>query len=261
MVEVTHIPLLIAKIAARFFIGLEAGLGALIVLHFFGKNKWPLKAAFGLTVIFSLYLIFLWIKEGNNVNCGCFGDAVWMTPSSSLIKNVLILLSLGVLIKYHHGFTYKWTAITAPILLIAGITTFYIVFPVYEIYKIDLKPLYTDKKFAPSVDLTKGKYIIAFLSPSCIHCRRAAIKMHKMKESNPAIPFFMILGGVESSLTDFWKDTQAQNISYTRLNRDQFMKYTGGVFPQIYWVNNSWVEESTGYPELDQKLIEKWMKP
>jgi len=262
MVEFTHIPLLVAKIAARFFISLEAALGALMVLHLFGKNKWALKTAFGLLVFFSGYLIYLWIKAGNNVNCGCFGDAIWMRPSSSLLKNIILLAIIGSLIRYHNGFNYRWAKITAPLLLVATITTSYIVFPVYEIYKIDLTPIYTsDKNLAPSIDLTKGKHIIAFLNPSCMHCRKAAFIMHKMEENNPSIPFFMVIGGTESDLAGFWKDSQAQNIPYTRLNRDSFLKLTGGVFPQIYWVNNSRVEENTSYPDLSQKLIEEWMKP
>jgi hypothetical protein len=260
MVEFTHMPLMAAKIASRFFISLEAALGALMVLHFYGKNKWVLKTAVGLLLIFSVFLIFLWIKDGNNVNCGCFGDAIWMRPSESLIKNILLLIIIGILVRKSAGFHYKWTNFVAPLLLIGTLTTCYLVFPVYEVYKINLKPIYNDKKWAPVTDLTKGKHIVAFLSPSCMHCRKAAFKMHQMMLNDPAIPFYMILGGVESDLTGFWKDSHAQNIPYTRLNREEFLKYTGGVFPQIFWLNNSMVEENTGYPELDQKLIEKWMK-
>jgi hypothetical protein len=261
MTQYTHMPLLIAKIAARFFIGLEAGLGALMVFHFFGKSKWPLKAAFALVAIFSIYLIYLWIVAGNNVNCGCFGDAIWMRPSSSLIKNGIILVVLGILIKYHRGFAYKWTKITAPILLAAVITTGYIVFPVYAIYKIDLKPLYTsDPTLAPSIDLTKGKHILAFLSPSCGHCRKAGLMMHDMYVKNPNIPFYFVIGGIESDLTEFWKATKAEDMPHTRLAREPFMKITKGIFPQIWWVNNSMVEEDINYPDMNQQLIEKWMK-
>ncbi|MFI5141748.1 MAG: MauE/DoxX family redox-associated membrane protein, partial [Bacteroidia bacterium] len=107
IVEIVHIPLIVASIATRFFIGLEAGLGALLVLHLFGKNKWPLKAAFILLIVFTVYLIWLWITAGNDVNCGCFGDAIWMSPSVSLVKNVLLLAIIALLIRYHNGFTYK----------------------------------------------------------------------------------------------------------------------------------------------------------
>jgi uncharacterized membrane protein YphA (DoxX/SURF4 family) len=260
IVEFTHIPLMLAKIVARLFISLEAGLGALLVLHFFGKNKWTLKTAFGLLVFFSVFLIFLWIKAGNNINCGCFGDAVWMTPSQSLMKNGLLLIVVGLLIRYGKGFEYRWVNMTALGLVAAATITCYIVFPVYEIYRVNLKPLYTDAKWAPAIDLAKGKHLVAFVSPSCMHCRQAAIVMRKLNEQDPAIPFYMIIAGVESDLTDFWAATDALSIPHTRLNKDEFLRYTKGVFPQIFWLNNSWVEDNTGYPELDQKLIEKWIK-
>ena len=259
--EYVHLPLMIAAIAARFFIGLEAGLGALLVLHLFGKSKWPLKAAFILLVIFTFYLVWLWITVGNDVNCGCFGDTIWMRPSISIVKNIVLLIAIGLLTRYHKGFTYKWARITAPLILLCAFALSYILFPVFTRHKIDLTPLYTsNKNFAPAIDLAQGKHIIAFLSPSCTHCRKAALKMHAMKEKNPAIPFFMIIGGTTSDLTDFWKASQAQNIPYTRLAQEPFLKYTHGIFPLIIWVNNSWVEAEVDYPDLNQAVIEKWMK-
>jgi len=259
--EYVHVPLSLAAIAARFFIGLEAGLGALMIIHLFGKNKWPLKTAFALLIVFSLYLIWLWVKAGNDVNCGCFGDAIWMSPSASLIKNGILLIMIALLIKYHNGFDYPWARIIAPIVLVCMLSLSYILFPVFTRYKIDLSAVYnSNKTFAPTTDLARGKHIIAFVSPSCIHCRRAAYKMHMMKQRNPAIPFYMIIANTTGTIDGFWKDSQAQNIPWTRLELEPFKKYTGGVFPQILWVNNGWVEASSSYPELDQKVIEKWMR-
>src|ERR1035437_4715925 len=111
MVEFVHLPWMVAAIAARFLVGMEAGLGALIALHLFGKNKWALKTAFLILIIFSIYLISLWITAGNNVNCGCFGDAIWMSPSASLIKNAVLLIIAGLLIRYHKGFSFPWSKI------------------------------------------------------------------------------------------------------------------------------------------------------
>jgi hypothetical protein len=62
-----HLSYMTAAIAARFFIALEAALGSLIALHFFGGGKSVLKAAFALIVVFSIYLVWLWVKMGDNV--------------------------------------------------------------------------------------------------------------------------------------------------------------------------------------------------
>ena len=261
MAEYVHLPMMAAKIGSRFFIGLEAALGGLMILHFLGKNKWPLKIAFWLLAVFSVYLIYLWIVAGNNVNCGCFGDAIWMRPSASLLKNAGMMIIIGLLIRYHKGLSWQWTRISGPVILICTVALPYLLFPIVGRHKIDLSPLYAaDKTDKPDIDLTKGKHIIAFLNPQCMHCRKAGLKMHELRLKNPTLPFFMVIGGTFSDLTDFWKDSQAEDVPHCRLANDPFVKLTGGVYPQIDWINNSWVEENTEYPDLDAMVIERWVK-
>jgi len=80
-----------------------------------------------------------------------------------------------------------------------------------------------------------------------------------MKQADPSIPFFMIIGG-SSDLSDFWQATKAQDIPYTRLDKEHFLQYTKGVFPMILWMNNGWVEATADYNTLSQQQIEKWLK-
>jgi hypothetical protein len=269
MVEFAHLSWLTAAIAARFFIGLEAGIGSLMILHLFGKNKWILKAAFALLAVFSIYLIYLWITAGNHVNCGCFGDAIWMSPSSSLLKNAALLIIITLLIRYHNGWPERGLQILATILLLATASLPFILYPIpsqqpdwikQSNYTLDLSPLYAPGKTdAPAIDLRKGKYIIAFLSPHCPYCRMAAYKMHLMKEKNPLLPFFMVIGG-KSDLKDFWDKTKAQNIPYTRLEANAFYKLAGYSWPAIYWVKDSRVVAKSTYLSLNQSSIEDWLK-
>lgn len=249
-----------ASVAARFFIVLEAGLGSLILFHFYGRGKWVVKAAFALICVFSVYLVWLWVKMGNDVNCGCFGDSVFMRPSTSLIKNALTLVALGLLIRFHTGFSYQWARIVPTVHFACIFILAYLIFPVFTPYKLSFKAMYADTAYAPKQDLTKGKHIIAFVSRSCSHCRKAALKMHNMHEKNPALPFYFIIGGTTSDLKDFWDYTHAEDIPYSRMAEKPFDEYTGGEFPQIIWVNNGMVEANTTYPELDQKVIEDWLK-
>ena len=57
MVEFAHMPWLMAAIGARILIGLEAGLGGLILLHFFGREM-GVKGCYSALVIlaFSLFI-------------------------------------------------------------------------------------------------------------------------------------------------------------------------------------------------------------
>lgn len=255
-----HLHYMTAAIMARFFIALEAGLGSLVLVHYFGRHKWVLKSAFALVAVFSIYLIWLWIKNGNNLNCGCFGDSIWMRPSTSLIKNAIILTVLGLLIRYHNGFNLPFANLVPVVHLACTFALTYLVFPIFTHYKINFHDIYADKQFAPTVDLSKGKHILAFVSRSCMHCRRASAIMERMKVNDPAIPFYLIIGGTSGDLSDFWKDTHAENIPHTQLADDPFDKYTGGEYPQILWISDGWVEANTTYPELDQTVIERWMK-
>jgi hypothetical protein len=258
--QTTHLSLTWAKIAARFFVGFEAALGGLIALHLYGRGKWALKAALALLVIFSVYLVWLWATMGNHVNCGCFGDAVWMSPSASLIKNALLLIAIFILLRYHTGLQPQWANVSAPMILVCTTALPYFLDPVTTRYKIDLAPLYAVDSTKPPIDLTHGRHVIGFLNPQCMHCRYAGLKMHQLLQKDPTLPFYIVVGGTLSNLTEFWKDSQAQDIPHSRLAPRPFDKITGGVYPQIYWVNDGWVEESTSYPDLDAKAIERWEK-
>lgn len=280
IVEYLHLPWLLAAIVARGMIGLEAALGGLMVLHLFGKKKEILKLAAGLLVIFSIYLVLLWAAAGNDVNCGCFGDAIWMSPSASLIKNAILLAVTLLLLRFHKGLSFKNDGLVTLLLFVTGIGLPYALYPMTigepswlkkGAYKLETAPLYKPIKDdttalkvpypdVPPVDVTHGKHIIAFLSPSCEHCRIAARKMSLMKHSDTSLPFMMVIGGISSDLTEFWKTTKAQNIPWMRLHRDPFLDYTGGRFPMIIWVNEGTVVAEATYNTLNQQEIEQWLK-
>ncbi len=269
IVEFTHMPWLLAALLARIFVGLEAALGLLIALHFFGYRKWVLKTALALLAVFSIYLVYLWAKAGNNVNCGCFGDQIWMSPSSSLLKNVVMIALILVLLRFHKGLYFKWSWLTDTILFLAVITTTFILYPIPPQqpqwlskghFQLDLSSLYAaGKTDAPTIDLYKGKHVIAFFSLGCPHCRMAALKMHVMKEKNPALPFYMVLAGDDENLKPFFEKTQAQNIPYTRLEKQTFLDLVGYSWPVIDWIDNDTVVAQADYVTLSQEEIEKWI--
>ena len=86
-----------APIMARLLIGTEIFLGLAVLLN---TKFLPsvLKYTLILTGFFTFYLTLLWIFRGNNVNCGCLGSYILLTPAESIAKNlVLIVIILGAM--------------------------------------------------------------------------------------------------------------------------------------------------------------------
>jgi hypothetical protein len=270
IVEYIHIPWIPAAILACFMIGIEFALAALLILNIYGRRKWVAKSALALIIVFSVYLVYLWALMGDDVNCGCFGDAIWMSPSTSLIKNAITAAVLLLLIKFHNGLRFRRDWIVILILGIAGVVSPFIMYPIPDSspewikgkgFKLDLSSLYAPGKTdAPTTDLTKGKHVIAFVSLSCPHCQMAAYKMHVMKVKNPSLPFQLVYAGKDKYKAEFFKKSKATNMPATRLDADTFTGLVGWSWPVIYLVKDGWVVAKTTYVQMDQGEIEKWLK-
>ena len=248
-----------SAIIARTFVGLEAGIGVLLVHNLYGRRKWVLKLAFVLLVAFSLFLVYLRLFFGNHVNCGCFGDAIWMSPVAALVKNVFLLLITGLLLRYHAGWQGRVPFRYSYVLLGLAVVSPFVALPFG--YKLDMTPLYTSgSKDMPVRDLRHGKQIIAFVHPYCGYCRKASFSMHQMRQQDTTLPLYLFIGGTESDLTDYWKATQAQDVPHSRLAAAPFLKYTGGSYPLILWVDDGKVVAESGYNELKLQDVERWLK-
>ncbi|MBN8670602.1 MAG: hypothetical protein J0L80_07935 [Chitinophagales bacterium] len=269
IVEYVKLPWLVAAIGGRYLIGVEMGLGILLITHLWGKNKWAPKAAAILTIIFSIYLVYLWIYAGDDINCGCFGDAIWMSPSASLIKNAGLLIALQIITRYHNGFRNAKLAWTGAAIAIACSIVPFILYPLPDThpqwlqkgrFQLDMTKLYEPGKTdTPTVDLRKGKHVIAFFSLKCPHCQIAAYKMHIMKANNPSLPFQMVIAGKDENKAEFFKKTKAENIPYTKLKGEDFTNLVGFSWPVIYLVKDGWVEAQTDYVTMSQGAIEDWL--
>lgn len=269
IVEYVHLPWFLAANGARILTGMEIAIGALLILNLLGVGKWILKVGILLLIAFSVYLVYLWAAVGDDVNCGCFGDKIWMSPTSSLLKNALLLVVFYLLLRFHEGLRFKFSKWLAVILFVVGTASPYFIYPnpasepnflKKDSYELDLSRLYDNEKVVePNVDLRKGKHIVAFMSLTCPHCRLAAYKMQLMKKDNPDIPIYFVLNGDSSKLASFWKETGAQDVPNTMAKGRDFTDLSGFSLPSIYWVNDGWVEVNSNYIDLKQADIEKWL--
>ncbi|MFN5183484.1 MAG: MauE/DoxX family redox-associated membrane protein [Bacteroidota bacterium] len=260
-----------APFLARCLIGLEFLIGILMISGV--RVKQTALITIGTLLMFSVYLIFILIKEGNNGNCGCFGNAIVMTPVQALIKNVFLLVISFMLFKFYEGFDYRrfgvWLILLFSVASLSmphvlnyvdfDYSASYLV-PKENFFKLELDSLYKDAKLnVPPKNLKNGKHVLAFMSMSCPHCRIAAKKMRIMKEKNPGLPIYFILNGDNDKIKPFFDDTKARNIKFCILNGKNFVYLAGLNMPTIYLLNNSVVENKVNYMELDQREVEKWL--
>ena len=262
----------LAPFIARFMIGLEFFIGFMLFFNLY-LRKFTLKLTAATLVFFSLYLLFIIIKDGNNGNCGCFGNAIAMTLLQAIIKNSIMLVICFVIYKFHEGFAFgKLTASISVLFLLTSLSLPHILNYVdldysqaylnkpEDKFPIALDTLYNNAKTnTPPKSLSQGKHILAFMSLSCPHCRIAAKKMRIMKEKNPSIDIYFILNGDDEKLAGFYEETKTQNIPYCKLGARPFIYLAGTDLPAIYLVNNSVVDHWVDYMVLNQEEVEKWL--
>lgn len=262
----------LAPFIARLLISLEFFIGLMLLFNLYLK-RFTIKLTMVTLLFFSVYLVLMMAINGNNGNCGCFGEALVMSPLQALLKNAVMLVIAALILKFHEGYSlgkmtiwlsalFGFTALTMPHILNyvdLSYSEAYLNKP-NKTFEIPLDTLYNHAEInSPPKSLSKGKHIIAFMSLTCQHCRIAAKKLRIMKEKNPAIDVFFVLNGDDNHLRLFHEDTKSENIPFCRLHGRPFVYLAGTNLPAVYLINNSVVEHHLNYFELDQSEVEKWM--
>ncbi len=257
-----------AGVVARLFIGFELLLGAFLIAHLFLK-AFTYPAIIGLLVLFTIYLFVLIARQGDGGNCGCFGDAYEMKPSAAILKNVIMIALTVALMFLYPVKSYRNAEWIAAFVGMAAIVLPFIFFPMSQSTKpavmdeaIDLSPLYhSSENTPPSVDLRKGKHIVAFMSLTCSHCKKAAFLLQVLHRQHPEYPLFLVLNGNRDFEADFFKETHAQGVPHMFFKgADAFQAMAGPGVPAIYWINNSVKERKSSYFQLDPVHMERWLK-
>jgi hypothetical protein len=255
----------LAPFIARFFIILEFAIGALLILHLWPKST--LKIAMWLLVIFTIYLIFLMLQQGNTGNCGCFGNAIKMTPLQAIIKNIL-MLGLGLILVYlPQPFQLGiWNKLGFLPIVCSISVVFFLNPPSAFIVNLSSPEtvnypfqteLIKDLGFSSgNIDLSKDKHIVCFFSLTCPHCRTAGSMMHLVKSRlKDKASIVMIINGDKADETSFFEDTKAQNIPYMHLNGASFPKLSGYTLPMIAYIENGIVKKKYNGENISENEI------
>lgn len=255
-------------VLARLMIGMELLLGMFLLCHIF-LRRFTYPAVIAVLSIFIIYLLVIVIKQGNTGNCGCFGDKLAMKPLTAIGKNV-IMIAVTILLMYIYPVRpYKHQEY---ICLVIGMAAFTAPFLINRMYTgtepelvgkaIDLNPLYKYTP-APQADLRKGKHILAFMSLTCPHCKKAAYLLQIIHHEHPDYPIYMVLDGADAFKKQFFDETHAEHVPYLYYHHtDEFLQMAGPGVPSIYWINNGIIEYKSTYAyyQLDPKFMQKWLK-
>jgi len=260
-----------APFLARILIGVEAFTGLVLVFQIRIKEfSIPLAAV--MLIIFCIHLAGQIILNGNEGNCGCFGNQLMMTPLQALIKNIVLLVLLFIARHYyadHGGLQLPKWLITVTVLLTLSVP--FILNPVdlaasvsHDIkslnYPLDVHWLYENPNDKPpEADFAEGKHIVAFFSVECSHCKLAAYKLHVMYKRNPSLPITMVLNGDRDELPAFFDETKSADIPHVLYKGPNYLKMSGPTLPAIYWISNGIVVNKINYMQLSQDDIEKWL--
>jgi len=260
--------MLVAGIIARVMIGFEFMLGLFLLAHLFLK-QFTYKAVIATLAVFIIYLVFVLLKQGNAGDCGCFGDQLAMTPLQAIIKNVAMIAVTVLLLFIYDVRPYKYQEYAVMVVCLVSFSAPFLLnnifigtHPVSYKQPIDLNLLYKYNP-APNKDLRKGKHIIAFMSLTCPHCKKAAYLLHVIHREHPEIPVYMVLDGSDKYRESFFKETHAEDVPHLLYpHTDDFALMAGPSVPSIYWINNGVIEFKSKYAyyQLDPAYMLKWMK-
>lgn len=259
----------LAPYIARLFIGLELTIGILLILG--TRIKFTLYMAISLLLVFTGYLLWSYIFQGNSENCGCFGTFLIMSPLEAIIKNV-VMIGIGVVLfvsKTQNGFEVPLSTIC--LVTLSCLAAPFVINNISETtvnvrdkealnFHLDIGSIADSSNVKQVSLLKKGKHIIGFLSYACTHCRMAAAKAQAIRSNNSTLPISFIMAGNLVNKEIFFKQSMSYAVPYIHITDDAFLRITGGEFPVFYFLENDTVKlRRFGHIELNQAEMEEWM--
>jgi thiol-disulfide isomerase/thioredoxin len=256
---------------ARAIIAFEFFLGFAFVANVEWRRSVAMSALL-MIAVFTVYLLVGLVMKGNEENCNCFGPDIKVSTGESLLKNVVLMVVLGLVWYFDRAFSFRYPKIILGTLLVASGLVVFIANPIDRLYiknsssnalyyPVDFNFLYDTTKYTkPSADLRKGKHVVAFMSLTCPHCRLAALKMGILKKNNPDLPFYNVLNGDSADLKTFFEETKSGNIESNIVLGEQFINLSGYNLPSIIMVNDGVVVKKIDYFQMTDDSLQVWLR-
>ncbi|MEM7039081.1 MAG: MauE/DoxX family redox-associated membrane protein, partial [Bacteroidota bacterium] len=219
-----------------------------LMLLGFGARKMVGWATMALLVVFTLHLVWLWIVDGNDGNCGCLGGFLEMTPLVSILKNVVLMGGLYWALRNlgkHAGGKPNYLLKGGVYGACAGLL--FLLFPMPKAAPVPSDPVIaelTGKEYAKyttfssgEVDLMKGEKLVAVFSLDCDHCKDAAKLIAKTAQSKPVPTTYCLFLGSEADVPAFF-DFAGAEFPWHIPSLEDFFNHLQGAPPRISWLKD-----------------------
>jgi hypothetical protein len=266
LLELPWLPAMVASPLGLALIVIEYALG-IYFLAWFHHSKLFTTITYVFLAIFSVYLLSLFMTQGNEVNCGCMGQQIALSPVQALVKNALTagILWLSSWFEKQMSLAARpsWLAF---IWLLAGGVGMALSVPGILSTKIEVieKPQAFDVELLmsnlhnASADFNpdrSNRYLIAFLSMSCGHCKIAARKLGHLKTSAPELHVFLVLNGDDTELPDFLTNQQVTHLPHAMLAAAPFVALAGYSVPYLAIIGNQHTLANPKLHELEMRFL------
>ncbi len=225
-------------IAFEFFLGL-----ALIFQLKARKVSLPFTLAF--LGILSVYLLIILFINGNQENCGCYGELIPLSTVESLIKNIVLIgiTYLGYRISKKNSyaiFSKRIGSILFIVLMPLSLISVVILNPPIDIYQEAYTSEFIEGEALmiqlPDNQEYPNEFFVVFVSSECGHCKRVKRKFDVARRKYPNFPeaFFFIEGDDEA--IDSFMTNSEQGYLYKKVTTKELLGSTHGHFPMVIHV-------------------------
>jgi len=256
----------VTEILTRTLIAAECLIGIMLIFNIYTRIFY--YAALFLLAGFTIYLFVLpYLFDVDITNCHCFGKAIVLSRTESILKNSILLICLIFVSPKFYTFR-KWETwvmlglgiIVLAVFMIINTPNYLYTMVHKEKIQVDV-PLYKSALLnsGKEKEFTNGKQLICLYSVSCKFCKRSAAKLHLIMKNNQLpenrVKVVFWSGSPDTVLHNFFSEQKIPLLEYTTFRVDTFLNITDGHMPVILFSDNGTIVGRTNYITLNEKEV------
>lgn len=252
-----------SALVARAVIASEFVLGTFLIAKFYYRQTWWVTMA--MLLGYSFLLLYAAIFRHDS-NCHCMGELVQLTPGFSILKNLAVMLLL-LLVRKENDYRYRGRMAVGSVLFLASLLVPFAFFPTDAVYQVLSKDngsvneeyfsAFMQDSVAQSLDLSKGNYVLGYVSAGCKYCKLGVSKVRSIvqrRQLDTAHVVFLIWGKDER-IQEFKQETETPDYRYAKIGPIESIQITNGAFPTFVFVQNGKIVKIADLKGVDENFI------